>query len=243
LKKNYYLAPAVAFAAALAMLASGFGYRFGLWNLNTAFAVLRAAAIAAVAGAVLSLITAAWAALRTQTYLLRASLAGFVAAAIAFAVPFTLLQLAKGLPQIHDVTTDPENPPQFIALRAERLASPNGLEYGGRHVVEAQRESYPDIVPLTYAAAPPEAFARCLEIARRLGWQIAEADAKNLRIEATDRTFFFGFRDDISIRITPVADARASRVDMRSDSRIGGGDFGANAKRLRRFFRALAEGG
>lgn len=240
--KSAYFVPALALAAALAALASGLGYRLGVWNLGTAFSLLRAAAVAAAAGALLSLFTAALALRFGRRGLLAASLAGLVAGTLALGIPGNLLRQARGLPAIHDVTTDTVHPPEFVALARERLASPNGLEYGGRHVAEAQRESYPDIRPLTYGARAPVAFERSLQAARRLGWQIAAADSQALRIEATDRTLFFGFRDDVVIRIAPLDEGRASRIDVRSASRVGGADFGANARRVRRYLRELAAG-
>ncbi len=240
MRYTVYLAPALALAAALAILGSALGYRIGLWSLNPAFAVLRAGAVAAAAGAVLSLTVALWAFYRGRRRLLTVSLTGLLAGALAFGVPYATLRMARGLPAIHDVTTDTANPPAFIALRAARLASPNGVEYGGRHVAEDQRANYPDIAPLTYANAPALAYERCLEIARSRSWRVAEADAQALRIEATDRTLFFGFRDDVVIRITPLAGGKASRVDLRSVSRVGGADFGVNARRVRGFLRELA---
>lgn len=235
-----YFAALLAFAAALATLASGPGYRFGWWSLNTGFALLRSAALAAVAAAILCLVVALWARLRKKKGLIVVSLCGASAGLIACGVPYATLRLARGLPAIHDITTDPANPPEFIALRAERLAAPNGIEYGGRHVAADQRASYPDIGPLSYAGSPEQAFARCLEIVQRLGWALAAAEPRSLRIEATERSLFFGFRDDVVIRITPLAGGKASRIDLRSVSRIGGGDFGVNAKRVRRLMRELA---
>ncbi len=240
MRHTFYLAPALALAAALAILCAALGYRSGLWGLNPAFAVLRSGAVAAAAGAALSLLVAIWAACRKRRRLLVVSLCGLLAGALAFGLPFAMLRMARGLPAIHDVTTDTVNPPDFIALRAARLASPNGIEYGGRHVAEDQLKNYPDIASLTYAGRPGQAYARCLAIAQGLGWQIAGANPGALRIEATDRTLFFGFRDDVVIRITPVAEGSASRIDLRSVSRVGGSDFGTNAKRVRAFLRALA---
>ena len=33
--------------------------------------------------------------------------------------------------RIHDITTDTDNPPPFVALRAVREKAPNGAAYGG----------------------------------------------------------------------------------------------------------------
>ena len=71
-----------------------------------------------------------------------------------------------------------------------------------------------------------------------MGWELLESDPAGLRIEATDRTFWFGFADDVVVRITEAGDG--SRVDVRSLSRVGGGDLGANANRVREYLAALA---
>jgi uncharacterized protein (DUF1499 family) len=89
--------------------------------------------------------------------------------------------------------------------------------------------------------APAEAFTRALATARRLGWTIVETDPGAGRIEASDRTRWFGFTDDIVVRVA-AADA-GSRIDVRSSSRIGTGDFGTNAARVRAYLKALGEGG
>ncbi|MGH8720432.1 MAG: DUF1499 domain-containing protein, partial [Burkholderiales bacterium] len=89
--------------------------------------------------------------------------------------------------------------------------------------------------------APAEAFKRALQAARDLGWEIVAAEGVAGRIEATDSTFWFGFKDDVVIRVE--ADGAGSRIDVRSVSRVGVGDVGANAKRIRAYLRALGSKG
>jgi uncharacterized protein (DUF1499 family) len=96
---------------------------------------------------------------------------------------------------------------------------------------------YPEIVPLTVALAAPVAFNRALEAAQRMGWVIVAADEAMGRIEASDRSRWFGFTDAIAIRIT--ASGSASRIDLRSLSRQGRSDFGVNAARVERFLALL----
>ena len=86
-------------------------------------------------------------------------------------------------------------------------------------------------------ATPADAFKRALQAARDMGWEIVAADAAAGRIEATDTTFWFGFKDDVVIRVE--ADGAGSRVDLRSVSRVGVGDVGANAARIRAYLRTL----
>lgn len=119
-----------------------------------------------------------------------------------------------------------------------RPPRPNSLDYT-EAVATAQRNAYPDIAPLNLPVPPREAFDRALAIVRARGWDVVSADADEGRIETTDTTFWFGFRDDVVIRVTPSAGG--SRVDLRSVSRVGRGDAGTNAHRIRAFVEALRE--
>ena len=145
---------------------------------------------------------------------------------------------AKSLPLIHDVTTDTADPPAFVALLETRRKAPNGADYGGEAVAAEQRRGYADIKPVVVKAPPREAHQRALDAARSLGWEVAASDAAAGRIEATDTTRFFGFKDDIVIRVRP--EGEGSRIDVRSASRVGLSDIGANAARVRRFLDELA---
>jgi uncharacterized protein (DUF1499 family) len=149
---------------------------------------------------------------------------------------------ANQVPLIHDITTDTENPPQFVALREVRLQAPNGAEYGGAKVAEAQKAAYPDIKPvLLVDVPPPAAFERALNAARSMGWEIVAAEREQRRIEATATTFWFRFKDDVVIRI--AADGTTgSRLDIRSTSRVGISDLGANARRIREFLKKFEAG-
>ena len=139
--------------------------------------------------------------------------------------------------RIHDITTDTENPPQFVALHALRLTTFNGPEYAGRKVASIQKAAYPDIGPRFVEAGPASAFERALRAAREMGWAIVAGVPEEGRIEATATTRWLRFKDDVVIRVAPHGGG--SRIDARSKSRIGRSDFGANAKRIREFFRKL----
>ncbi len=152
--------------------------------------------------------------------------------------PLIFRAQARHVPPIHDVTTDPADPPQFVALRAAREKSPNGFEYGGPQVAAQQRAAYPDIKPLLVPDAPREEMQRAIDAARAMGWEVVASDAQSGRIEATARTRWFGFADDIVVRIRPQG--TGSRVDVRSVSRVGTSDVGANAARIREYLGKLA---
>jgi hypothetical protein len=170
--------------------------------------------------------------------------AGPVALVVALAVglstafvPWYALRQARALPPIHDITTDTQRPPQFVALLPLRADAPNPAAYGGSDVARAQAGAYPELRPQRMDAAPADAFGRALRAARGMGWEIVAADAAAGRIEATDTTFWFGFKDDVVIRVE--VDGSGSRVDVRSVSRVGVGDVGANARRIRAYLREL----
>jgi uncharacterized protein (DUF1499 family) len=118
-----------------------------------------------------------------------------------------------------------------------RRDAPNTAEYQPR-TAALQRQAYPDIAPLLLKMPPHEAYARAEQAARAMGWDIVEASPPAQRIEATDTTWWFGFKDDIVIRVSPHADG--SRVDVRSLSRVGTSDLGVNAARIRAYLRRLA---
>ena len=148
-------------------------------------------------------------------------------------------RVAKNVPMIHDITTDPSDPPAFVSLLPERKASLNGAEYGGPGIAVKQRKAYPDIVPIDSGLPPPDAFDRALAVARGMDWKIADANPGDGRIEATDTTSWLRFKDDVVIRVRPGEDGR-SRVDVRSDSRLGISDLGKNAARIREFTKRYA---
>ena len=138
---------------------------------------------------------------------------------------------SKGVPPIHDITTDTVNPPAFILLGQERQQGENSAQYAGQVVAEQQAAGYPDITPLVSSKGLDVIYAACLKAVQGKGWQIAGQDPGKGWIEAVSVTPFFRFKDDVVIRVT--ATAEGSRVDIRSASRIGVSDFGKNAERIK----------
>jgi uncharacterized protein (DUF1499 family) len=235
------LLPAAGFALAIvagcAAALAGFGHRWGWWHYRTGFMVLKGAAYAGIAAAVVSLAGLAI----TRPMLLRQgavlSLAGILIGLMTAGVPWSWMRIAKQMPVIHDITTDTENPPKFAALLPHRKDAANPVEYGGPGIAAQQRKGYPDIVPLRLPVRPERAFEQAVQAAGEMGWEIVDARPGQLRIEATDRTFWFGFKDDVVVRITP--EPEGSRIDVRSLSRVGKSDVGTNAKRIRAYLRKL----
>ena len=98
--------------------------------------------------------------------------------------------------------------------------------------------AYPEIQPLFLPLSPTEAYQKTLALVRTRGWEVVAEDAAGRRIEATDTTFWFRFKDDVALRVSALPDG-TSRVDMRSVSRIGRSDIGTNARRVREFLADL----
>lgn len=230
---------AIALAAFVAVMAAlaGLGARWGLWHFRTGFQLLEWS----VYGAILTIVLAAIAIIRSRPGsgrrgLSLAVIALLIGIAVAY-VPWNWRQTARSVPPIHDITTDLENPPEFSAIVPLRAEAPNPIEYGGPEVAAHQRQAYPDIRPLILDLPRDRAFQRALDAAEDMGWEIVSADADAGRIEATDRTFWFGFRDDVVIRLTPIEDRTV--MDVRSLSRVGGSDVGTNARRVRKYLETV----
>jgi uncharacterized protein (DUF1499 family) len=228
---------ALAILGAVVLGSAGLGYRFGVWGLGTAFAILKVSVYVAIAIFVIAAVSLALG-LRGRSW---TGVACAVLALLVAAVPLDMRRTGGSVPRIHDITTDTERPPEFAALRAVRERSPNGAAYGGPEVAAQQKQGYPDIVPLLLSVPPDRALARAEAAARALGWEIVAAAPAEGRLEATATTRWFGFQDDIVVRVTPAPGG--SQVDIRSVSRVGKSDLGANARRIRAFLAALRRGG
>ena len=222
-----------ALLAAVAAVAAGFGSRGGLWHFRTGFAILTWAAWGGLAAAVISLCGSIASLPTRQLRSAGLALFGVVVGMIIFTVPFSWRATARAVPPIHDISTDLDHPPSFVAIIPLRRDAPNPAAYGGNEVALQQRDAYPDITTVRLSVRPEEAFSRALAAARDLGWEVVAAVPEEGRIESTDTTFWFGFTDDVVIRITPVADH--SLIDIRSVSRVGRSDVGTNARRIRAF--------
>lgn len=164
---------------------------------------------------------------------------------ILLALPGTLLLLSvvatRGdYPPIHDITTDLSDPPVFTHAPTLRGPDSNSLAVKP-DTLGVQREAYPDLESLRSERTPGNAYRHALEVAAELGWDITWRDPERGYIEAVDTTAIMAFKDDIAIRIRAAADG--SVIDLRSVSRVGVGDIGANAKRIRAFIKAFNERG
>jgi hypothetical protein len=154
---------------------------------------------------------------------------------VLLAYPGYLGLKAWQLPTIHDITTDPYDPPRFEAVARLRTRDANPVAYAGLATYQQQRVAYPDVEALVANATPQATYDAALAIVTKRKWRIVDARApqanrRDGRIEAIALSPIMGFRDDVVIRIRPLA--QGTRVDVRSASRYGAHDFGANAARV-----------
>ena len=221
--------------ACLLFLIDGFLYRWRILNLSTALQiVIPTVLVLGVIALVLSLVGLARSGSKGM------AVAGVVLGLIAAGLPAKGIYTAMHSP-IHDVSTDTANPPQFVAVMPLRAAAKaaNSTDYDAK-TAQLQKETYPDIGPLHLDLSPSQALDRTLAAARSMGWEIVASDPAQGRIEATATTFWFGFKDDIVVRL--AAEGTGSRVDVRSLSRIGSSDVGANAQRIRAYLEKVKAG-
>ncbi len=228
----------VAVLSGLAAAFSGFGARWGWWHFMTGFAILKWAAIGGIAVTLATVLGALFFRSRLRGHPVLA-VAAVVVGLVVAGIPWGWYKIAQHLPVINDITTDTENPPRFVSILPLRKDATSPVEYGGPEIASRQDRAYPEVKPAVLPLPPDKAFALALTAAKKLDWQIVDANPNEGRIEASDRTFWFGFIDDIVVRVR--AEAGGSRVDVRSLSRVGKGDVGTNARRIERFMKILGK--
>ena len=227
------------------------GTRWGLWSIKTGFGTL-----SRDIGPKLMILTLCVGVICLVFALLsRHKRKGVFASALAILVPMAgtvyggkVKSTAAKLPFIHDITTDTQDVPTFskavLDLRA-KTKGVNTVDYAGKVDLRdnelysvLQTRAYPDIRPLVLSGSVEQIFGQALATAGQMGWTIHTEDSANGIIEATDTTFWYGFKDDIIIRIH-ASESGGTVLDIRSISRIGQSDLGANAKRIRNFVAAM----
>jgi uncharacterized protein (DUF1499 family) len=172
----------------------------------------------------------------------RLALFALVLGGAAWFLPWNWRRHAAHVPPIHDITTDFANPPQLTFSRAMRDTSGgklNAWQYEGDSIAKLQQKAYPDIRPLMLAMPPDQAYRAAARAAQEMGWAIEVNDPQGHTLEAVDETPWFGFKDDVAVRVTPASGI--SRVDVRSVSRVGRSDLGMNAARIRKYLARLRE--
>lgn len=150
------------------------------------------------------------------------------------------VQPGAGVPPINDITTNLADPPKFAPSQLVPDYMGRDMSYPPDFAAQV-REAYPDLAPIELDEPPREAFSRALATAKSMGWEITRKDEVEGVFDAKDTTAIFRFVDDVTVRVRPSANG--SSVDMRSKSRDGRSDLGANAARIRSFASALETSG
>ncbi|MEL7834536.1 DUF1499 domain-containing protein [Fodinibius sp. Rm-B-1B1-1] len=228
-------------AAAITIILAGYGYQWNWWGLGTAFTwLLPGSGVLALIGFSLAVIFGF--ARRNEP---KMGGAGLVALGVILSIGVMgtigyWFTEAQKYPPIHDISTDIENPPTFKAIVPLRADASNDTTYGDAEKANIQREAYPDIETLYLDVGYNEAFDRALTAAQQMPWEeIVAQDREAGIIEAYDKLPWFGFIDDVVIRVDTAQTNSESKIDVRSVSRIGRGDIGVNAHRIRNYLQAV----
>ena len=224
----------VSLSAFLLVALPGPLYKYGVVDLGTAFTGFKFGVFAGIAALILLVLQILF---KRKTVTLGSTIMALLLSTIAIAIPLSMLNKGKSVPPIHDISTDLVNPPEFVAIAPLRADAPNPVEYAGVEVATQQRAAYPELQTLNYTQSKSELVEATKQAIDHLGWQLVNIDTNQGIIEATDRTMWFGFKDDVIVRITDNGSKRL--VDIRSKSRVGGSDLGKNAERIHKFIEEL----
>ena len=224
----------VSLSAFLLVALPGPLYKYGVVDLGTAFTGFKFGVFAGIATLILLVLQILF---KRKTVTLGSTIMALLLSTIAIAIPLSMLDKGKSVPPIHDISTDLVNPPEFVAIAPLRADAPNPVEYAGVEVATQQRAAYPELQTLNYPQSKSELVEATKQAIDHLGWQLVNIDADQGIVEATDRTMWFGFKDDVIVRITDNGSKRL--VDIRSKSRVGGSDLGKNAERIHGFIEEL----
>lgn len=228
-----FVGAGLALLSAVVLLAAPLGYRWEVLPLLIALlTVLRWGAYGAAAAAAVSFVGLILELLQSDKSRVNISVAvaSILFGLVIFSIPAGF-RLGPQIPPIHDITTDTNNPPEFVAVVS--MNTPGRTVYEGPSIAVQQQEAYPDIQPIVLDAPAEEVFNKAVATVEEMGWDLVDADPTAGRVEATDTTFWFGFKDDVVIRVQ--SEGMGSRMDVRSLSRVGGSDVGKNAERIREF--------
>lgn len=204
------LAPALAYFGVLPPLAA-----FRLW-LASALPGLVALALAFLA-----------------IVLRKGSTAAAVTALVLGLVPLlvagSLVLKSRRVPLVNDVTTDLEDPPRFVQAKEIPANRGRSLEYPEKYKSRVRR-GYGDLTPVVRDGTPAQLLERAVAAAKEMGWTVTAVEAD--RFEAVVKSTVWRFEDDVVGRVREVSPGKA-RLDIRSRSRVGNSDLGANAARIR----------
>jgi len=219
---------------ALALLMLGaIGSRVGIWPFSTGFLMLAGGAVLAVIGVVVGIAGVVIAARRGLAADRPMLYVGTLISAVVVGYLGMQFNAARSVPPIHNISTDVADPPAFDAIVALRGEGSNPLAYDADAVAAQQQQAYPWVKTLHTDQAPQASFEKAVAVLGDMGIEIVDADPESGTVEGTATTTWFGFKDDVVVRIRP--DGTGSKVDLRSVSRVGQSDLGVNAHRIGEF--------
>ncbi|MBH0062236.1 DUF1499 domain-containing protein [Pseudoalteromonas sp. NZS71] len=224
----------VSLIAFLLVILPGPLYKFGIVELGVAFAGFKYGVYAGGAALVLLIVQALF---MRKTLTLSSGVIALVFSVVAIAMPLNMMNKAEGVPAIHDISTDLVNPPKFVAIAPLRANASNPVEYAGEETAVQQRKAYPELVTLSFAQSKADLMTASEQAVKNLGFAVVSANTATGIVEATDTTTWFGFKDDVVIRIKDEGSQRF--VDIRSKSRVGRSDLGKNAERIHSIINEL----
>lgn len=224
----------VSLIAFLLVILPGPLYKFGIVELGVAFTGFKFGVYAGGAALVLLIVQALF---MRKTLTLSSGVIALVFSVVAIAMPLNMMNKAEGVPAIHDISTDLVNPPKFVAIAPLRANASNPVEYAGEETAVQQRKAYPELVTLSFAQSKADLMTASEQAVKNLGFALVSANTATGIVEATDTTTWFGFKDDVVIRIKDEGSQRF--VDIRSKSRVGRSDLGKNAERIHSIINEL----
>ncbi len=235
------LALLLAVAALVGLVIAPLGYKQGWWDYDYALlTVIKYAAFTAAAAVLLGVMGLGHTWFGGNRRGMPLALLAIIIAVGTLITPVKQLQKFRSLPVIHDISTDSQNPPAFeasVAVRGNNTA--NSTAYAGDELAKAQSCAYDSLAPLRTGKDPETVFPIALELIKQQGWELLAADSRRGRIEAVDQSRWFGFKDDIVLRV--ARSEAGSTIDMRSSSRVGKSDLGVNAERVEAFLSKLSQ--
>ena len=221
------------------LLTGPLGYKFGIVPLQPSLISLLIALAGSVLVLLAGLVFLVIAIRNGQSGNRNLVLVAMVLSLVAPAIMLPQMSKARSVPPIHDITTDTDDPPAFVAIKPLRANAPNGSEYGASEAWPAEKlaattlEAYPALSSLVSDLSVEDAVARAAAVLEEMGLEIVAVEPGEGRVEATATTFWFGFNDDVVVRVVP--EDGGSRLDLRSMSRVGQSDVGVNAARIQAF--------
>ncbi|XOV84261.1 MAG: DUF1499 domain-containing protein [bacterium] len=213
------------------------GAKLGIWGFMGGFTLLAVGTVLAAAVFFLGIIALVVSFSKKLPAERSAVSIGLVISVVILVLMGSQFMTAQSVPAIHNISTDTEDPPEFDAIVALRGPDSNPLAYDAQALAAVQRQAYPQVQSLITEVAPGEMLNRAVAVLEDMGLEIVDTNAAAGRVEATDTTFWFGFKDDVVVRIRPQGSG--SIVDVRSVSRVGQSDLGKNAERISEFLAGL----